>query len=131
MPRGKTITGSTQWRHQCRGYRNSGDDISLALGAESKNTGCTTEGGYEHIVNSRRSAGKKLRLCLTQRGDKEIHHRREHTYECCHTEILHCTAHKVEVIDTHSQSHTDDRTHKRRYEHRSDNYRSGVDIQPK
>ena len=131
MTSGKSVASSTQRRHEGCGNGHTRDDISLALGAESKNAGCSTKGGNEYVVDSGRRARKQFRLCLTQRGDEEIHHRREDTDKRGHTEILHCTTHKVEIVDTHSQTHTNDRSHERRYQHGSDNHRRGIDIQSK
>ena len=129
MTCGKTISCCTQRRHEGSGNSHTRDDITLALGAESKNAGSTTKGGNEHVVDSGRSARKQFRLCLAQWCDNKIHHRRENTDESGHTEVFHRTTHKIEVVDTHRQSHTNDRTHERGYQHGTDNHRRGIDIQ--
>lgn len=116
-------------RHERSGDGHSGQHVALALTAEGDDARRTATQGDEHVVERRRRAGEQLRLGLAERGEEEIDGGRDDADERGHKIVFHGPLQQLEVIDAHREAHADDGTHKRRYEHRTDDDGGGIDIQ--
>ena len=114
----KSVTGCTQWWHQGCSNGHSREDCTLFLPALLEDTGKATEQGYHHIKYCRaRSCKKFCRVTQAERSDYKVKQRYDQTDRDHYKKVLSGMLQQFYIIDSKTETKTEDRPHKRRYEH--------------
>lgn len=128
---GDAIPGRAQGRHQRRGDSNARDGGSPLLAAGLQDARKAAEKGDQDVVDSGAGPGFQFRrVRQVERGKEEEQGRCHEGDQDHHEEVLRRHFQEVGVVGPKGQADADDRAHQRRNEHRSDDHRRRIHIQP-
>ena len=124
------VTRRAERRHEGGGDGHSRNDVAFPTGRERQDARRAAEKGDQHIVERGRGARQEFRLRLSEWGEQKIERGGEHTDHRGHTIVGQRAFEQLEIGSSHGQPHTDDRAHEGRNEHRADDHRRGIEVQP-
>ena len=126
-----TESHRAEWRHQGRGYGYTRNDVAhaLATAAQGYDTGQSSAQCNAHVVDGWRGACQKFGLDFVQRGDQEVYGGRGYAEQRCNKVVCCRSLEQHEVVDTHGQSHANDRAHQGGDEHGAYDYCRTIGIE--